>query len=151
MLILPKAAPAAGGKVGKAGPHGLDVLLALVTVGLQPGDLPGQTDPATKEALRLADEILSARPGDAPFEARAEALAIKGRWTEALTTYAEGLRPVLGPEHANGLLALIHGHPSLRRPTVLTEADPLAAQTALRRRPAPVQRSRMGQGGKGVF
>ena len=128
--VKPAAAPVEGGKVGKkdARPP-LEVLAALLTVGLQPADLPGEVDPDTKAALKLADEILAAKEGDVPFEARAQALAVKGRWTEALTTYVEGLRPLLSAEHAAGLERLIQGNPSLRQPSVLTAADPLGAET----------------------
>jgi hypothetical protein len=126
-LMQPR--PAAPLKVGMLdGTPRPDGLAALLAVALQPGALPGQLDPASQEAQRLADEILSAREGDVPFEARAQAYAIKGLWTQALRTYVEGLRPTLGAEHAAGLMAIIEGHPALRRPTVLVVADPLAAE-----------------------
>ena len=126
LLTLPRTAPA---RLGKAeGASSLEVLAALIAVGVQPGELSGSTDPATQEAVKLADEILSAKESDVPFEARAQAYAVKGLWTQALRTYVEGLRPFLSPEHAAGLLAIINGHPSLRRPTVMTVADPVEAE-----------------------
>ena len=106
----------------------MNVLAALIVVGLQPGGYPGQIDPTTQEALKLADEILAANPEDVPFEARAQAYAIKGLWTPALRTYVEGLRPYLSPEHAAGLLAIINGDPNLRRPNVMLVADPVEAE-----------------------
>jgi len=128
--VKPAAPPVeGGGKVGKKDARpSLDVLAALLTVGLQPADLPGEVDADTKAALKLADEILAAKEGDVPFEARAQALAVKGRWTEALTTYVEGLRPSLSPEHAAELARLVQGNPNLRQPSVLTAADPLGAE-----------------------
>src|ERR1019366_2721594 len=65
---------------------------------------------------------------DVPFEARAQAYAIKGLWTPALRIYVEGLRPLLSPEHAAGLLAIIDGYPNLRRPNALTVADLVEAE-----------------------
>jgi tetratricopeptide (TPR) repeat protein len=127
MLILPRtAAPARIGK-GEGAPSP-DVLVALIAVGVQPGEFAGPIDPATQEAVKLADEILSAKESDVPFEARAQAYAIKGLWTPALRIYVEGLRPLLSPEHAAGLLAIINGHPNLRRPSAWTVADPMEAE-----------------------
>ena len=51
-----------------------------------------------------------------------------GRQAGIQLPYVEGLRPFLSPEHAAGLLAIINGHPNLRRPTVLTVADPVEAE-----------------------
>ncbi len=94
---------------------------------LKPHEGAGQTDPAVTEALRLAGEVLSARSDEAPFEARAEALAVEGLWTEALNAYVEGMRPYISPERAAVLLAIVQGHPALHRPTIMTVADPLEA------------------------
>ena len=55
-------------------------------------------------------------------------MAIKGKWTEALTTYAEGCRSILDAEHAAGLMRLVQGHPALHQPTIMTLADPLEAE-----------------------
>lgn len=98
------------GKVGAL--PGLREMLLLMTLGLQPGDLLGS--PNRAEAIKLADEILLL--GDkAPFDARAQALAVKGRWTEALTLYAEGLRGHLKGDLSDGLLLLIRNHPALKK------------------------------------
>ncbi len=127
MLILPRTgAPAKVGKIG--GAPGLDVLAALMVVAVQPGEFSGQIDPAAQEAVKLADEILSAKESDVPFEARAQAYAVKGLWTAALRTYVEGLRSSLSPDHFAGLLAIINGHPTLRRPNLMTVADPVEAE-----------------------
>ena len=129
-LLLPgPVTPAVGGgKVGKNAPRPSPaVLAALLLVGLQPADAPGQVDAAAKEAQELADQILA--QGDAaPFEARAQALAVKGLWTQALTTYAEGCRSLLDAEHAAGLMRLVQGHPALHQPSIMTVADPLEAE-----------------------
>ena len=92
---------------------------------LRPHEGFAQADPSAAEALKLAGEVLSAR--DAPFEARAEALAVQGLWTEALNAYVEGIRAHISPERAAVLTAIVEGDPSLRRPTVMAAADPLAA------------------------
>jgi tetratricopeptide (TPR) repeat protein len=107
-------------------------MLILIAIGFQPGggiELLGS--PNRAEALRLADEILAM--GDkAPFDARAQALAIKGRWTEGLIVFAEGLRGHLRGDLADGLLLLIRNHPCLKRDDVdrvnLVEAERLYAQ-----------------------
>src|SRR5262249_56272186 len=91
-------------------------------------DLPREA-PSTREAERLADELL-AKGDEVPFDVRAQALAIKGLDTRALTEYTTGLRRqgLLAPEYANGLLALIEGHPNLRRPDALTTPDPMVGE-----------------------
>jgi tetratricopeptide (TPR) repeat protein len=91
-------------------------------------DLPRES-PATGEAGRLADEIL-AQGDKVPFDVRAQALAIKGLYTRALTEYTTGLRRrgLLAAEYANGLLDLIEGHPNLRRPDAPTTPDPAVGE-----------------------
>ncbi len=127
MLILPRTtAPARSSKAKGAG--AFEILAALIAVGVQPGEVPTSVDPTMQEAMKLADEILSAKESDVPFEARAQAYAIKGLWTPALKVYVEGLRPFLSPEHAVGLLAIVNGHPNLRSSTFLTVGDPVEAE-----------------------
>ncbi len=94
---------------------------------MTPHEEAGPADAATAEALKLAGEILSAK-GDVPFEARAEALAVQGLWTEALNSYVDGIRPYISQERAAVLTAIVQGHPALKRPTLLTVADPLEAE-----------------------
>jgi tetratricopeptide (TPR) repeat protein len=106
----------------------LRVLNALLTLTLQPV-LPTDKTPTSSEADKLADEILAL--GDkAPFDARAQALAVKGLHTRALQVYVTGLRDkrVLAPEYANSLLELVNGHPTLKRPESLTPPNPLRAE-----------------------
>jgi hypothetical protein len=90
-------------------------------------DAAASLDPAMTEAQKLADEILADKDPKVPFEARAQALAVQGLWTEALTDFVDGLRPHLGQERAAVLQAIVQGHPALRRPTVMVVADPVAA------------------------
>jgi len=100
----------------------------LLTLTLQPV-LPTDKTPTSSEADKLADEILAL--GDkAPFDARAQALAVKGLHTRALQVYVTGLRDkrVLAPEYANSLLELVNGHPTLKRPESLTPPNPLRAE-----------------------
>ena len=94
---------------------------------LLPHDGQGQPDAAVTEALKLAADVLSIKDADVPFEARAQALAVEGLWTEALKGYADGLSPQFGQERAEVLTYIVAGHPALRRPTPMTVADPLAA------------------------
>jgi hypothetical protein len=125
----PVAPPERTGRAAPAVPPRLDrkeVLLVLLTLALQG---PGQpaTDPAARaEAEALADEILRAK--DVPFEARARAYAIKGQWSEALRTYANGLRKTLPRDQADGLLEIINNHPGLKRPDSLATGNPLEAE-----------------------
>ena len=100
---------------------------ALARVLMTPHEEAGPADAATAEALKLAGEVLSAK-GDVPFEARAEALAVQGLWTEALNSYVDGIRPYISQERAAVLTAIVQGHPALKRPTLLTVADPLEAE-----------------------
>ncbi|MBY0231163.1 MAG: hypothetical protein K2W96_17905, partial [Gemmataceae bacterium] len=92
-------------------------------------ELPGDKADVS-EAEKLAREILAA--GDkVPFSARAQALAVQGLHTQALTTYLDGLlaKGLIAPPHANALRALIKGHPTLARETRNTP-DPIAGEKA---------------------
>ncbi|MFO0927033.1 MAG: hypothetical protein U0736_08320 [Gemmataceae bacterium] len=101
----------------------LAVLMALTLQAGVPADKPASTPE------QLADEVLAL--GDkAPFDARAQALAIKGLYTRALEVYTAGLRDkgLLAPEYANTLLELIAGHPVLRRPESKETPNPLRSE-----------------------
>jgi tetratricopeptide (TPR) repeat protein len=91
------------------------------------GGLPAPP-PGQAEAERLADEVLAAPPDQVPFDVRAQALAVKGRFTAAVRLYAEGLRPYLPREYARGLLLIIDSHPCLKRPDSLRVPNPLEAE-----------------------
>jgi tetratricopeptide (TPR) repeat protein len=107
----------------------IEALAVLSLLTLQAGDLPGDRRAASAEADKIADAILAL--GDkAPFDARAQALAIKGLHTRALQVYTAGLRDsgVLPAEYANTLLDLINDHPILKRPESLVNADPTQAE-----------------------
>jgi hypothetical protein len=113
-------------KVGQAEkPVDPSLLLLAVTL-FQPGlTLTGNQ----AEAQRLADEILMAPPGTVPFNVVAQALAIKGYWTRALTTYVDGLRPpVMRRDYYEGLKAILDNHPALKRPDRLAAANPFEAE-----------------------
>jgi tetratricopeptide (TPR) repeat protein len=105
-------------------------MLALVAVMLQP--VPGQLlSPDQVEAQRIADEILEAekaRPGSQPPEVVAQALAIKGLWTQALRKYVEAIRLTMRRDQAEELARLIEGHPSLRRPDSLRVPNPIESE-----------------------
>jgi tetratricopeptide (TPR) repeat protein len=102
----------------------LDFTSLMATLTVQAPDLP-LGGPAAREAEKLADEVLAM--GDkAPFDVRAQALAVKGLYTRALRTYTAGLREkgLLAPAYANALLDLISDHPMLKRPDSLIVAEP---------------------------
>src|SRR5207248_1901106 len=79
-----------------------------------------------------ADQILAdyeKNPMQVPFEAVAQALATKGRWTEALVHYVSGLEAErkLAREFAEGLRGLVAGNPRLRlKPPAF--GDPIEAE-----------------------
>jgi tetratricopeptide (TPR) repeat protein len=85
---------------------------------------PGGVD----EAIKLADEILKQDPAKVPYEIRAQALSIKGLWTEALRTYAQGLKARLDREHEDELMYLIDNHPRLKGIDVARVPNPLQAE-----------------------
>lgn len=80
-----------------------------------------------KEALKLADEVL-ARPDIDQFPLlKAQALAVKGMWTQSLNEYVKGLKPHLSREHYEGLKYIVENHPLQRTPDVFRERNPLLA------------------------
>jgi tetratricopeptide (TPR) repeat protein len=131
----PAVPPPAANKVGWIDPapyparYRRDVkLLILASVfGLE---APGLVDdqPGMEEAEKLADEVLKAPADKVPFDVRAQALAVKGRWTLALQTYVEGLRPLMPRQYGSGLVYLIANHPRLKRPDSLRIANPMEAE-----------------------
>ena len=103
------------------------LLVLAALFGLQ---APGVADEqaGSEEAERLADEVLKAPADKVPFDVRAQALAVKGRWTLALQTYIEGVRPLVPREYSNGLLYLVRNHPRLKRPDSLRVPNPMEAE-----------------------
>jgi tetratricopeptide (TPR) repeat protein len=84
--------------------------------------------PGRDEADRLADEVLTTAKDDPEgLVLKAQAYAIKGLWTRALTTYVEGLRPHFRGEDADALLDIIEKNPALKRPDSLKTPNPGAA------------------------
>jgi tetratricopeptide (TPR) repeat protein len=123
----PRPKETRSGRVTQA-PRPLGVLAVLVSLGLQPApELPPLVPRAQREAEKLADEVLAAPAGAVPFDVRAQALAIKGLYTRALTAYVEGLRPYLPPRYSEGLLRMVRTHPGLSRPDSMLVPDPLLA------------------------
>jgi hypothetical protein len=102
-------------------PTAIDTLLALAVLLQAPAPSANQS-----EAIQLADEVL-ASPESTP-EMRAQALAIKGMYTQALLTYADALRPVLSREQVETLRDLIRNHPALRRPESQAVPTPQGAE-----------------------
>jgi hypothetical protein len=102
-------------------------LVLMLTLGLQAPLLPGD-EPGLEEAEKLADEVLKAPPGTVPFPVLAQALAVKGRWSQALQVYLEGIRPMLPREYFEGLAYLITNDPRLRRPAGLRTPNPMDAE-----------------------
>jgi hypothetical protein len=102
-------------------------LAVLLSLAVHAPAVPPQ-GPGQDEAERLADEVLKAPAGAVPFNVRAQAYAVKGLWTRALITYAEGLRSVLPPVYAEGLLDLVNNHPRLARPDGRGAPDLVAAE-----------------------
>ncbi len=104
-------------------------LLVLLTVSLQ---VPPPQPPGKAEAIKLADEIIrqyEMNPKSVSFDVLADAYAIKGMWTQALMTYANGLKPYLRAEYHAGLMDLLQKHPAIRRPASLEVANPFEAAT----------------------
>lgn len=127
-----RAAAGRGVPPGDAVRHPLAALVLLV-------ELNGQAEPGADvdEATKLADEVLAAKDGPNSFMLKAQALAVKGLWTKALQTYADGLKSHVRRDYADGLVDLINRHPALKRPDSLAVPNPLLAEshyaTGLRR------------------
>jgi tetratricopeptide (TPR) repeat protein len=105
----------------------LTFMALVLSLALQP-DQPVVGAAAQQEAERLIAEVLSAREDAVPFDVRAQALALKGQYTQALTTYVDGLQPLLPGRYVTGLKSIIQDHPALRRPDVLNVANPVEAE-----------------------
>jgi tetratricopeptide (TPR) repeat protein len=131
---LPAPAPN-GNKVGWRDPapypahlqQDMKKAVLMLVLGLQAPLMPGD-EQGLDEAERLADEILRARPGTFPFNVHAQALAIKGLWSEALREYVAGIRPMLPREYGDGLLYLILNDPCRKRPDSLRIPNPMEAE-----------------------
>lgn len=79
-----------------------------------------------KESMKLADQILASP--DAPFDAKAQAYAIKGLPTKAIREYVNGLRDKIGPIHFENLMKIIEDHPSLTNHNLANQANPVEAE-----------------------
>ena len=130
--IKPKEAD--GEKVGvleKKEPEMLTNLFALLLTGFyfqQPEIVfpPESPKISPKESRKLADEVLASP--DAPFDAKAQAYAIKGLPTKAIREYVIGLREKMGPIHFENLMKIIEDHPSLTNHNLGNQANPVEAE-----------------------
>ena len=100
-------------------------LLVLLLVGVQP---PAPEELALDEANKLADKVLARKDIDRYPLLKAQALAVKGLWTQALNSYVTGLQPHLSRELMAGLRYLVENHPMQRRPDRLTVPQPMQGE-----------------------
>lgn len=119
------------GVLEKKEPEMLTNLFALLLTGFyfqQPEIVfpPESPKISPKESRRLADEILASP--DAPFDAKAQAYAIKGLPTKAIREYVIGLREKMGPIHFENLMKIIEDHPSLTNHNLGNQANPVEAE-----------------------
>src|SRR5262249_32282591 len=100
--------------------------LASEVVADDAGAAAPPVDPRVEEALKLAEETIAA--GDnRGYLLKGEALTLKGRWTEGLMLFVEGIER-LCPEHARGLALLVKRHPAFARPDTIQPPDPGTAE-----------------------
>ena len=129
-MLLP-GAPDEDRRGGRVGPRRLqrlptvEELLLLAVVGVQP---PPPEEVAAEEATRLADEILARKDIDTLPLLKAQALAVKGLYTQSLNSYVAGLRPHLSRELYAGLKRIVENHPMQRRPDRSRVPHPFQAQ-----------------------
>ena len=119
------------GALEKKEPEMLTNLFALLLTGFyfqQPEIVfpPESPKISPKESRKLADEILASP--DAPFDAKAQAYAIKGLPTKAIREYVIGLREKMGPIHFENLMKIIEDHPSLTNHNLGNQANPVEAE-----------------------
>jgi tetratricopeptide (TPR) repeat protein len=114
-----------GGNAVAGRPLSVREMLLMTMVGLQP---PSPEEMSQKEALDLVDKILQRKDIDEQPLLKAQALAIKGQWTEALNTYVEGLRGHLARDQFEGLKYIVTNHPVQRTPDRLRVAQPFQAE-----------------------
>jgi tetratricopeptide (TPR) repeat protein len=122
----PKEPAKVGLQPGAEGRSTLEAMALLFAFTLQPP--LGQPSTSSEEAVKLADEVLKLDKSKVPYEVRAQALAIKNLWTEALRTYAEGLKADLDRPHADQLIYFLDNHPRLKAPDSERVANPLLAE-----------------------
>ena len=119
------------GVLEKKEPEMLTNLFALLLTGFyfqQPEIVfpPESPKISPKESRKLADEVLASP--DAPFDAKAQAYAIKGLPTKAIREYVIGLREKMGPIHFENLMKIIEDHPSLTNHNLGNQANPVEAE-----------------------
>jgi tetratricopeptide (TPR) repeat protein len=113
-----------------AGRHPLleTVLILMMTTLQEPGGA-AKPDADIDRAIALADEAIKLGIPEAHL-LKAEALARKGLWTEALQEYVTGLEklPTPPPDYAKRLNELVSRHPAFRIPDTLSVPEPLVAE-----------------------
>jgi hypothetical protein len=125
--LLREASPGKPAEVRRPGKFpALPANLLLAVTLLQAESDETEGSPAQKEAEKLADEVL-AKGDKAPFDARAQAWAVKGLFTRALGVYAKGLRDegLLAPVYANRLNDLVAKFLDEKGPDSRNVPDPL--------------------------
>ncbi len=120
-----RPAPKVGRLDGVEGEMSPEMVAIFLAFTVQP---PLGQPASVEEAVKLADEILKLDKSKVPYEVRAQAFAVKNLWTEAVRTYAEGLRSNLDRAHADELMYLIDNHPKLKGPDSERIANPLMAE-----------------------
>jgi hypothetical protein len=102
-----------------------------VVVGDEDEGVPA--DPRLDEAIRLAEEAVRlAKTSRDPrayeaFLVLGEARAKRGRWTDGLFDFVEGLK-VLCPQYGPRLAVIVADHPAFKRPDSIQPPDPLRAE-----------------------
>lgn len=104
-----------------------DLMTMVLLVGMQNVQgAGGNSSPQIEEALKLAEEAIAAKVPEG-YLIKARALSRKGLWTEALQTYAQGLRDVAPRDYADTLDLIVERHPAFQRPTAAETPEPQMA------------------------
>lgn len=96
-------------------------------------DDPKEPDPTPEldEAMKLANQAIENGQAEG-YLVKAEALAKRGAWNDAVRTYALGLEKLSkSPEHVQGLRYLIQNHPLFSIPDAAIPADPKLSEKYL--------------------
>ena len=114
--------------------HPLSMLLAATIVAAQPGAIDDDDDPAAKIRLKESEDIakelmMSDNPkikGQGHL-LLGQVLAKKGRRTEGLRVYIEGLKLIYPGRETSELIKMMEEHPIFQLPDVTTRPNPFLA------------------------